>query len=84
MANATIVSRVYGNFRGVDFRGAETSLDRSPDCLNVWKNYRGTNGIQTRPKEELFESFEETVYGIFFYKNETIVHSGSTLYKVVV
>lgn len=82
MANATIVSRMYGNFRGVDFRGAETSLDRSPDCLNVWKNYRGTNGIQTRPKEELFESFEETVYGIFFYKNETIVHSGSTLYKV--
>lgn len=82
MANATTIPRAYENFRGVDFRGAETSLDRSPDCLNVWKNYRGTNGIQTRPKEKLFEAFEETVYGIFFYKNETIVHSGSTLYKV--
>ena len=78
-----IVSRVYGGFRGVDFRGDEINLVRSPDSLNVWKDYKETDSIRTRPGFKVFKSFVEPVYGIFFYKNHTLVHSGTKLYKVV-
>ena len=43
------VTRKYANFRGVDFRGDECSLNRSPDSLNVWKNYKKHTSIETRP-----------------------------------
>lgn len=43
------VTRKYANFRGVDFRGEECSLNRSPDSLNVWKNYKKLASIETRP-----------------------------------
>ena len=43
------VLRKYGGFRGVDFRGAECELSRSPDAVNVWKSYKGIDGIETRP-----------------------------------
>lgn len=76
-------TRIYGAFRGVDFRGEEVSLTRSPDCLNVWRNYRETESIRTRPGLKLKTSFTDTVYGIFFFKNMMIVHSGKNLYKVV-
>lgn len=76
------VSRVYGGFRGVDFRGEEINLVRSPDSLNVWKDYKHTESIRTRPAMKLNTSFSDTVYGIFFYKGFMIVHSGSKLYKV--
>lgn len=81
-----LISRVYANFRGVDFRGEEINLVRSPDSLNMWKDYRKTESIRTRPSMELFESFDDTIYGIFFYKvggiDMTIVHSGTNLYKI--
>ena len=77
-----IISRVYYNFRGVDFRGEEINLSRSPDSLNVWKDYKETESIRTRPGLEQFISYTEPVYGIFFYKDYTIVHSGNKLYKV--
>ena len=35
---ADIVSRIYANFRGVDFRGEDINLTRSPDSLNVWQD----------------------------------------------
>ncbi len=79
---ADIVSRIYSNFRGVDFRGEEINLVRSPDSLNVWKDYKETESIRTRPALELNTGFENTVYGISFYKGEMIVHSGKKLYKV--
>ena len=79
--SAEIVSRVYSNFRGCDFRGLEVNLLRSPDCLNVWKDYRETESIRTRPKLELNTMFTGAVYGIFFYGNETLIHCGKTLYK---
>ena len=78
-----IISRVYSGFRGVDFRGEEINLVRSPDSLNVWKDYRETESIRTRPGMELKMSFNTPVYGVFFYKNIQLVHSGSKLYKVV-
>ena len=80
---AEIISRVYSNFRGVDFRGNEINLLRSPDSLNVWKDYKETESIRTRPETELNTSFTDTVYGVFFYHGEMLVHSGTKLYKVV-
>ena len=79
---AEIVSRVYSNFRGVDFRGEEINLVRSPDSLNVWKDYKETESIRTRPGMSLQVAFSEPVYGIFFYNDKMLVHSGTTLYKV--
>lgn len=78
-----LISRVYSNFRGVDFRGEEINLIRSPDSLNVWKDYRETESIRTRPGLVLDIAFDEPVYGVFFYKNMKLVHSGTKLYRVV-
>jgi len=87
MADGNLVSRVYGGFRGVDFRGEEINLVRSPDSLNVWKDYKETESIRTRPGMALKEAFSEPVYGVFFYKagnvDMMLVHSGKKLYKVV-
>ena len=76
------ITRVYSSFRGVDFRGEEINLLRSPDALNVWKNYKHTESIETRPGMKLHMLFTDTVYGIFFYKGETLVHCGKKLYRV--
>ena len=77
-----IVSRIYNNFRGVDFRGDEINLVRSPDSLNVWKDYKETESIRTRPSMELHTAFGAPVYGTFFYRDMMLVHSGTMLYKV--
>ena len=86
MPDNNLISRVYGNFCGVDFRGDEINLVRSPDCLNVWKDYKETESIRTRPEMELKTAFTEPVWGVFFYKaGETdvqLVHSGTKLYKI--
>jgi hypothetical protein len=80
---ADLISRIYSNFRGVDFRGEEINLVRSPDSLNVWKDYKETDSIRTRPDLALLKAFEATVHGVFFYKDNIIVHSGTMLYKVL-
>jgi hypothetical protein len=80
---AELITRVYSGFRGVDFRGEEINLMRSPDSLNVWKNYKETESIRTRPGMKLQTAFADKVYGIFFYKNMQIVHSGTALYRIV-
>ena len=76
------VTRAYSNFRGVDFRGEEINLLRSPDSLNVWKDYKETESIRTRPEIELKTAFSGAIYGIFFYGDKMLVHSGKTLCKV--
>jgi hypothetical protein len=76
-----IITRIYSQFRGVDFRGEEVNLLRSPDCLNVWKDYREIDSIRTRP-EIVHKAFTDAIYGIFFYGNRMLVHTGKTLYKV--
>lgn len=81
------VSRIYSGFRGADFRGKEINLSRSPDCLNVWKDYKAwedykeTNGIRTRPGLELKKSITGSLNGIYFYKGQMLVHAGTTLYN---
>lgn len=82
LTNDDVVSRIYSNFRGADFRGEEINLVRSPDCLNVWKDYRETESIRTRPGMALYKAFSEPVYGVFFYKDFRLVHSGTKLYKL--
>lgn len=87
MAIGDLVPRVYGSFRGVDFRGEEINLQRSPDSLNVWRDYKETESIRTRPEMERVEVFDNKVFGIFFYKvgntEMMLVHCGTTLYKIV-
>ena len=87
MASGDLINRVYTSFRGVDFRGEEINLVRSPDALNIWKDYKEIESIRTRPELEALEVFSTPVWGIFFYKvgntEMMIVHSGTTLYKIV-
>lgn len=79
---ADVVARLYGNFRGADFRGEECELYRSPDCLNMWRDYKKEDSIRTRPGMQLHKAFDDTVYGIFFYKDKMMVHCGEKLYKI--
>lgn len=78
-------TRQYENFRGVDFSNNNVSLYRSPNGLNMWKNYEDNDSIQTRPGMELLGNFGNKILGLFFYvKNNTthvIVHSGTKLYE---
>lgn len=82
-------SREYKAFRGVDFstRPDEVLFYRSPDALNMWKNYKNSsqNGcVETRPDVELIKEFDDTIYGMTFYDidgiKHKIVHSGTNLY----
>lgn len=78
-----IVTRVYGDFRGVDFRGEEVSLLRSPESLNMWKDYKTVNRIRTRPDREK-NGIEPSVFeplGIWFYKDFIMVQTREFLYK---
>lgn len=78
----------YRAFRGVDFssRPDEVLLYRSPDSLNMWKNYKSSNSgsVETRPDLELIKEYDDTIYGIYFYEinkvKHRIVHSGTKLY----
>lgn len=79
---ADVVSRVYSGFRGVDFRGEECNLTRSPDALNVWKDYKEVDSIRTRPSMAEKVSFPAKVYGVFFFNGVMLVHSGKNLYTV--
>lgn len=87
MASGDLITRTYGPFRGVDFRGEEVNLARSPESLNMWKDYSKTESISTRPEIEILESFDTPVWGIFSYKagdeDMLLVHSGTKLYKIV-
>lgn len=80
-----LITRQYINFRGVDFTGNDVSLYRSPNALNMWKNYKGLGKcVETRPDIELFKQFNNTIYGLFFYTINTvehmIIHCGVSLY----
>ena len=85
LAAGTLKRQVYYNFRGVDFTDENVSETRSPDSLNMWKNYKTLGKkIETRPDIELQLSLSNTIYGLFFYTVNTvdhwIIHAGVTLY----
>ncbi len=86
------VTRIYSGFRGVDFRGEEINLSRSPDSLNMWKDYKEIDSIRTRPglKKESSPG-SSNVHGIYFYtdtQNEEpeerlLLHCGSSILEKV-
>lgn len=84
----TLISKNYSNFRGIDLsnRKDEVHARRSPDSLNMWKNYKSNNGkcIETRPDIVLHKAYNNTIFGLFFYTyngvKHRIVHSGTELY----
>lgn len=83
-----LITRNYSNFKGVDFsnRKDEVSLYRTPDSINMWKNYKNSKGraIESRPDVELVATFTDTIWGLFFYtyngETHRIVHAGTKLY----
>lgn len=83
---ATGIKRVYTDFKGVDFlqEASLVNITRSPDALNVWKNYEDTQGacIETRPGYRKLAQIGTIVYGMFIYDSATaIVHSGNKLFE---
>lgn len=85
--SGSLITRNYTEFRGVDFTDREVSLYRSPDSLNMWKDYKNLGkNIETRPEIELVATYDNTIFGLFFYKvgntEMMIVHSGTKLYRV--
>ena len=76
---ADMVSRIYGGFRGADFRGEEVNLARSPDLCNVWKDYSQTESIRTRPSMRMHFPVTHKTWGIFSYRGSLMVHDGAML-----
>ena len=88
-AAGTLITRVYADFKGVDFSNKDVAFNRSPDALNMWKNYKQSLGkcVETRPDIELLDTYSNTVYGLFFYDignvRHKIVHCGTELLDIV-
>lgn len=79
-------TRIYNNFAGVDFTSDSTmvQLNRSPNCVNMYKNYKSSLGqaIETRPGFINVLELSSPIYGIHFLKNDglkVLVHSGTKL-----
>lgn len=89
MAIGDLMTRTYGNFRGIDLLNPANSVDltRSPDCLNVWKSYGTTqsNMIQTREGyKKVVNLGNAPIYNMYVYDRDTaIVHIGKQLIKWV-
>ena len=53
----------------------------------MWKDYKETESIRTRPDIVLKESFDNKIWGVFFYTvgstEMMLVHCGTKLYKIV-
>jgi hypothetical protein len=85
MALTDLITRNYSNFQGVDFSNDSVSLTRSPNALNMWKNYKDEDGIQTRPGMKLQDNFGNNILGLFFFEKggtqHVLVHSGTKLLK---
>ena len=83
MAGASL-KRTYTNFRGIDFANdpALVNLSRSPDALNVWKNYSDTQGscVETRPGYVKLSNFQNKINGMYIYKGQALIHAGTNLY----
>ena len=79
-----MIKRAYSNFRGVDFANEPgiVNISRSPDALNVWKNYSDTQGscIETRPGYTKLADFDNKINGFYVYNNQALIHSGTNLY----
>lgn len=85
MAITDIITRKYSNFRGVDFSNNEVNSSRSPLALNMWKNYKDSECIETRPGMKLLGNFGNKILGLFFFNKEenlhVLLHVGTKLLK---
>lgn len=84
MANLTdLMTRNYSSFKGVDFTGGIVANYRSPDALNMYRNYKDDDCVQTRPGMELLNKFDNEIYGLFFFKvldyTHVLVHCGTKM-----
>lgn len=83
---ATAIRKTYSDFAGVDF-STDSSLvqvNRSPDALNIWKNYEDVEGtcIETRPGIKKIGTIGTKILGIYVVTDsKAIVHSGNSLYE---
>lgn len=85
MAAGGLTIQKYNNFRGVDFTDDNVNESRSPDALNMWKDYKSLGKrIETRPDLELQLTMSNAIFGLFFYTinnvDHWIIHSGVNLY----
>lgn len=85
MSSGDLITRNYSDFLGVDFSNYNVSLYRSPDSVNMWKDYKKlAKGISSRPGLTQFLELSAKVYGMFFFKvgiiQHIIIHAGTSLY----
>lgn len=83
---SSAIKREYTDFRGVDFINDSSLvlINRSPDALNVWKDYSNTQGtcIQTRPGFTKIAQIGAKIHGIYVVNQSTaLVHTGTELYE---
>lgn len=76
------VTRKYANFRGVDFRGEDCSLNRSPDALNVWRNYKKLASIETRPGLEHIYAFDRPIKAMKWHKDKLYFLADGSLHAL--
>ena len=79
-------ANIYQGFRGVDFFNETVQTYRSPDCVNMWKNYTSSSkGVETRPGMTKLASLGLEIFGLFFYEvgneKQVLVHYGTKLAK---
>lgn len=82
----TAIRKTYTDFAGVDFStdSSLVAVNRSPDALNVWKNYNSVNGncIETRPGLKHIGKIGDKIQGIYVLNDsKAIVHSSNFLYE---
>lgn len=86
ISSGSLITRKYYDLRGVDFSNDPGIVDlkRSPDALNMWKDYISTHGtcVETRPGYIELYNLNEKINGFFIYKNKAIVHSTTNLYAI--
>lgn len=84
LSAGSLLAKRYENFRGVDFTSEDTSTYHSPDSLNMYKNYKTLGrGVETRPSLKTALTFDNSIYGLFFYEvnnvEHWIIHKGTSL-----
>lgn len=77
------IIRVYSDFRGVDYRGDECALNRSPDALNVWRDYNDLTGIKTRPALKHVCSSRAYIEDMKWHGDKLYYYSGRGSYHYV-
>lgn len=82
---SSLLTRKYANFKGVDFSDGIVPYYRSPDSVNMWKDYKEDDCVQTRPGMKLLNQFNNEIFGLFFYQIEdtmqVLVHCGTKMLK---